>query len=103
MVEETVKVIRDIEGKAEDLISNAEAEGSDLISKAMSDAETLKSKALSDAEDSAGELKKAADARGEKARDIAEKQVDREIQELVDKADSRKERAVSAVIQNLID
>ena len=103
MVEETVKVIREIEGQAAEIISTAEESGQDLISKAENDAETLKSKAVSDAGDSAGDLKKAAEARGEKAREMADKQIDREIQELAAKADSRKERAVSAVIQDLID
>lgn len=103
MVEETVKVIREIEGKADEIIVKAEESGKDLISKAESDAETLKAKALSDANDDAEDLKKAAEARGKKARQIAEKQLDHEIKELAEKADQRKEKAVSAVIHVLVD
>ena len=54
---------------------------------------------MSDAE----ELKKAAEVRGSKAKDMADEQIEREIKALAEKADSRKERAVSAVIQDLID
>ena len=75
----------------------------ELISKAESDAETLKDKALSDANDDAEELRKAAEVRADKARETAEKQLDREIKELAGKADSLKEKAVSAVIHELID
>ena len=103
MVEETVKVRREIEDKAGEIIDKAEESGKDLISKAENDAETLKAKALSDANDDADDLKKAAEARGVKAREIAEKQIDHEIQELAEKADARKERAVSAVIHELFD
>lgn len=103
MVEETVKVIRAIEDKAGEIVSKAEESGEDLIRKAESDAETLKEKARSDAMSDAEELKKAAEVRGRKARDMADDSIDREISKLAEKADSRKERAVSAVIQNLID
>ena len=55
MVEETVKVIREIEDKATEIISKAEENGKNLISKAENDAATLKDKALSDANDDAEE------------------------------------------------
>ena len=103
MVEETVKMIRKIEEKADGIVAKAEESGADLIKKAESDAETLKDKALSDAMSDAEELKKAAEVRGSKAKDMADEQIEREIKALAEKADSRKERAVSAVIQDLID
>ena len=103
MVEETVKVIRAIEDKAGEIVSKAEESGKELIRKAESDAESLKNKARSDAMDDAEELKKAAEVRGVKAKNMADEQIEREIKALAEKADSRKEKAVSAVIQNLID
>ena len=102
MVEETVKVIRDIEGKADEIISKADEEGKGLISKAEDDAKKLKDKALQDATDDAGELKKAAEARGVKARELADKEIDRDIQKLAEQADANKEKAVSAVINALV-
>ena len=103
MVEETVKVIKQIEERADGIVDKAKEESKKRIQQAEDDAALLIKESERKANAGVESGKELAAGKEKLERKRSGEKIDREIEELREKAASRKERAVNAVIQNLID
>ena len=103
MVDETIKVIREIEDKADEIVEKSTVSGSEIVGKAKRDAEKLVEQARVDAGAEAKDDMDDAKSIEKVARLKTDEMIEKEIDALHKKADERKDRAVSAVIHNLID